>query len=124
MIEGDLGAAAVGLLDRDRLDQWLPASRDVDVYFLGPLPFMKAVRKHLHELGKTQLTADAMSVPEQLDGIHTLAQHLCAEQYRCLNEILLPRLAQTGVSLQGRSAWTQKTRRWLEKSLRRAIIRR
>ena len=42
---------AVGLLDRDRLDQWLPASRDVDVYFLGPLPFMKAVRKHLHELG-------------------------------------------------------------------------
>ncbi|HTJ94956.1 MAG TPA: NO-inducible flavohemoprotein [Pararobbsia sp.] len=42
---------AVGLLDRNTLDQWLPESRDVDVYFLGPLPFMKAIRRHLHELG-------------------------------------------------------------------------
>lgn len=42
---------AVGFLDRDKLDQWLPESRDVDVYFLGPVPFMKAVRKHLHDLG-------------------------------------------------------------------------
>jgi nitric oxide dioxygenase len=42
---------AVGLLDRDTLAKWMPESRDVDVYFLGPLPFMKAVRRHLHELG-------------------------------------------------------------------------
>jgi polyphosphate kinase len=71
--------------------------------------------KHLLELGKTQPSPDAMSIPEQLDGIHTRAQNLCAEQYRCLNEVLLPKLSQAGVSLQGRSAWTQKTRRWLEK---------
>lgn len=42
---------AVGFLDRDTLARWLPESRDVDVYFLGPLPFMKAVKRHLHELG-------------------------------------------------------------------------
>jgi len=71
--------------------------------------------KHLQELGKTQQTPDAMSIPEQLDGIHTRAQNLCSEQYRCLNEVLLPKLSQAGVSLQGRSAWSQKTRRWLEK---------
>ncbi len=71
--------------------------------------------KHLQELGKTQQTPDALSIPEQLDGIHNRAQHLCAEQYRCLNEILLPKLSQAGVSLQSRSAWTPKTRRWLEK---------
>src|SRR6201985_1271472 len=71
--------------------------------------------KHLQELGKTQLSPDAMSIPEQLGASHTQSQHLCAEHYRCLNEILLPRLSQTGVSLQGRAAWTQKTRRWLEK---------
>jgi polyphosphate kinase len=71
--------------------------------------------KHLQELGKTQQSPDAMSIPEQLDGIHTQAQNLCTEQYRCLNEVLLPKLSQAGVSLQGRSAWTQKTRRWLEK---------
>ncbi len=71
--------------------------------------------KHLQELGKTQLTPDALSIPEQLDGIHTRAQQLCAEQYRCLNEILLPQLAHAGVSLQAGSAWTAKTRRWLER---------
>ena len=71
--------------------------------------------KHLQELGKTQQSPDALSIPEQLDGIHTQAQNLCAEQYRCLNEILLPKLAQAGVSLQARSAWSPKTRRWLEK---------
>jgi polyphosphate kinase len=71
--------------------------------------------KHLQELGKTQLTPDALSIPEQLDGIHTRAQHLCAEQYRCLNDVLLPQLSHAGVSLQGRTAWTAKTRRWLEK---------
>ncbi len=71
--------------------------------------------KHLQELGKTQQSPDALSIPEQLDGIHNRAQHLCAEQYRCLNEILLPKLTQAGVSLQSRSAWTPKTRRWLEK---------
>jgi polyphosphate kinase len=71
--------------------------------------------KHLQELGKTQPSPDAMSIPEQLDGIHTRAQNLCAEQYRCLNEVLLPKLSHAGVSLQGRTAWTQKTRRWLEK---------
>ncbi|RKP50199.1 NO-inducible flavohemoprotein [Pararobbsia silviterrae] len=42
---------AVGLLDRETLAAWLPASRDIDVYFLGPLPFMKAVKRHLQELG-------------------------------------------------------------------------
>ena len=61
--------------------------------------------KHLQELGKTQQTPDALSIPEQLDGIHTRAQHLCAEQYRCLNEMLLPKLSHAGVSLQSRSAW-------------------
>jgi polyphosphate kinase len=71
--------------------------------------------KHLQELGKTQQIPDALSIPEQLDGIHTRAQQLCAEQYRCLNEVLLPKLAQAGISLQSRSAWTPKTRRWLEK---------
>ena len=71
--------------------------------------------KHLQELGSTQQTADALSIPEQLAGIHVRAQQLCTEQYRCLNELLLPRLSHAGVSLQGRSDWTSRTRRWLEK---------
>jgi len=47
----DEGVHAVGLLDQDRLAQWLPASRDVDAYFLGPKPFMALVKRSLLALG-------------------------------------------------------------------------
>ena len=42
---------ATGLVDSRQLAQWLPASRDVDAYFLGPKPFMRRVRQQLRELG-------------------------------------------------------------------------
>ena len=45
------GADATGFLSREHLEQWIPASRDVDAYFLGPLPFMKAVKSHLRDIG-------------------------------------------------------------------------
>src|SRR5476649_2378241 len=50
---GDEGVApdAVGLLDTELLALWLPATRDVDAYFLGPQPFMRAVKASLRELG-------------------------------------------------------------------------
>ena len=41
---------AVGLLTEAQLADWLP-ERDVDVYFLGPKPFMTAVRRQLRALG-------------------------------------------------------------------------
>lgn len=43
--------AAQGHLTEDLLGQWLPASRDADVYFLGPKPFMRSVKASLHKLG-------------------------------------------------------------------------
>jgi len=49
--EQDLAAQAYGYLDQQQLAQWLPASRDVDVYFVGPIPFMQAVKQHLTALG-------------------------------------------------------------------------
>ncbi|KKB62785.1 dihydropteridine reductase [Robbsia andropogonis] len=44
-------ADARGMLDLDKLAGWLPASRDIDVYFLGPVPFMAMVKRHLTVLG-------------------------------------------------------------------------
>jgi nitric oxide dioxygenase len=46
-----LAADASGYLHTDLLDKWMPASRDVDAYFLGPLPFMQAVKRSLRQLG-------------------------------------------------------------------------
>lgn len=49
--DGQPAADAVGLLGNEQLGEWLPASRDVDAYFLGPLPFMRKVKRSLRELG-------------------------------------------------------------------------
>ncbi|MBA1263750.1 NO-inducible flavohemoprotein [Stutzerimonas sp. NM35] len=42
---------AVGLMTAERLDTWLPDNRDLDAYFLGPKPFMAAIRRQLQTLG-------------------------------------------------------------------------
>lgn len=42
---------AIGLLNQETLAAWLPASRDIDAYFLGPQPFMRAVKGYLRALG-------------------------------------------------------------------------
>ena len=49
--DADAPAHGIGFLDEARLDTWLPETRDVDVYFLGPIGFMKAVKKHLKAIG-------------------------------------------------------------------------
>jgi nitric oxide dioxygenase len=49
--EGDREAHGFGFVTEALLDKWLPKSRDVDAYFLGPKSFMKAVKKHLKALG-------------------------------------------------------------------------
>ena len=42
--------AAEGYLTEERLAEWLP-SRDADVYFLGPRPFMRLLKRSLKNLG-------------------------------------------------------------------------
>lgn len=50
--QGDAPAPhATGRLDAAQLAQYLPASRDVDAYFLGPKPFMRQIKRQLRELG-------------------------------------------------------------------------
>ena len=45
---------ATGYLNPQTLSAWMPQTRDLDAYFLGPTPFMKAVKSHLLELGVPQ----------------------------------------------------------------------
>src|SRR5690349_11574822 len=77
--------------------------------------------KQLQELGGGQLSADAMSIPEQLTAIHDRTTRLVADQYRCLNELLLPKLAAEGVPLLGRSDWSSEASEWLEQYFEREI---
>jgi polyphosphate kinase len=77
--------------------------------------------KQLQELGGGQLAPDGMSIPEQLTAIHDRATHLVAEQYRCLNDLLLPALAAEGVPLLGRAEWDEELTQWLEQYFEREI---
>ncbi|MGH8148983.1 MAG: polyphosphate kinase 1, partial [Steroidobacteraceae bacterium] len=70
--------------------------------------------KHLEALGSVQLAPDALSIPQQLAAIHERAVRLVAEQYRCLNAVLLPLLRSSGIFLAGHAVWTPRTREWLE----------
>jgi nitric oxide dioxygenase len=45
------GVDGVGRLDKKRLAKWLPSNLDVEVYFLGPQPFMAWVKRNLKVLG-------------------------------------------------------------------------
>ena len=71
--------------------------------------------KQLLELGSGQFATDTLSLQEQLAAIHQRAMRLCNEQYRCLNEILMPALQKQGISLQGRSEWSASAEKWLER---------
>jgi len=95
----------------ERLKYLCISSGNLDEFF----EIRVASLRHLEELGTTQLTPDAMSVPEQLAAIHGRAQRLVADQYRCLREVLLPRLGQAGIDLQVVSDWSAPTRQWLAK---------
>ncbi len=77
--------------------------------------------KQLHELGSAQFAADAMSIPDQLTAIHERALRLVGEQYRCLNEVLLPAMEKEGISLLGRAAWTPQATEWLETYFEREV---
>ena len=50
-LAADAAPDAVGRLTEQRLAEWLPADRDLDAYFLGPRPFMAAVKRQLKALG-------------------------------------------------------------------------
>ena len=70
--------------------------------------------KQLLELGAGQFASDALTPEELLTALHERALRLVSEQYRCLNEVLLPALAAQGISLLGRAGWSPEAEKWLE----------
>ncbi|MGH8299173.1 MAG: polyphosphate kinase 1 [Steroidobacteraceae bacterium] len=70
--------------------------------------------KQLLELGSAQFAAEGMTFEEQLAAIHKRACELVAEQYRCLNQVLLPALAVRDILLLSGTDWTPEAASWLE----------
>ncbi|HEX5459789.1 MAG TPA: polyphosphate kinase 1 [Steroidobacteraceae bacterium] len=101
--------ASVPLLERLRF--LCISSSNLDEFF----EIRVAGLKQLLELGSAQFAADGMSFEQQLAAIHERAAGLVAEQYRCLNEVLMPALAARGILLLGREEWSPEAKKWLEK---------
>src|SRR5690349_1815545 len=70
--------------------------------------------KQLLELGSGPFASDGMSLEQQATAIHERASGLVAEQYRCLNEVLMPALARRDILLLGREDWSPEAEKWLE----------
>jgi len=57
---------------------------------------------------------DGLNAQEQLDAIAPKAHKLVDEQYRVLNELLIPQLAEQNIRFIRRHEWTAKQRDWLK----------
>ncbi len=93
------------------------ASSNLDEFF----EIRVAGLKQLLELGSATLAPDGLSIPEQLNAIHERAQRLVADQYHCLNAVLLPALREKGIRLLNRKEWSPELQRWLEQYFEREV---
>ena len=72
--------------------------------------------------GLEQVAPDGLSSAEALRRIGETAHELVAEQYRVLNEVLLPELADEGIRLTRRTSWGAKIKRWLRRYFESEVL--
>jgi polyphosphate kinase len=71
--------------------------------------------KQQHTLGVPRAEPDGMSTQETLARIGEAAHALVAEQYRVMNDVLLPALEAQGMRLLKRGEWTTRQQRWIKR---------
>jgi polyphosphate kinase len=71
--------------------------------------------------GATQRGPDNMSPAEQLRAIREVGQGLVAEQYRLLNEVLLPAMDRHGIRILAPAVWDPKQKQWLSRYFKREL---
>jgi len=65
------------------------------------------------KLGSTQAGPDNMSAQETLRLARIRASELVEEQYRVLNEVMFPKLAEQGINFVKRDDWSEAQEKWL-----------
>ena len=69
--------------------------------------------KQKAELGSVQTDADGMTPLEVLKAICARAQELVTEQYRVLNDILIPEMRAQSINILRRKEWNDSQKKWL-----------
>lgn len=73
-------------------------------------------------LGATDTGPDGMAPADVLKAISARAHELVGEQYRILNDRLIPELAEAGIRFLRRQVWTPGQRAWVESYFRRELM--
>jgi polyphosphate kinase len=74
------------------------------------------------ELGSVQAGPDNMKPAEALSAISERAHGLVDEQYRVLNEELIPALAEEGIRFVRRTRWSEAQARWVQRYFREELL--
>ncbi len=69
-----------------------------------------------------QMGPDQLTPSEQLKRIGEVAHQLVAEQYRVLNDVLTPQLADEGIRFLKRSEWNVKQAQWVKRYFYRELL--
>lgn len=83
-------------------------SNNLDEFFETRVAGLK---QQIHE-GLVKTGPDGLAAKDIYQRVSTLAHALVTEQYRLLNERVLPHLAQEGISFFRRGHWTEAQHRW------------
>ncbi|MCP4869692.1 MAG: polyphosphate kinase 1 [Proteobacteria bacterium] len=124
----------IGVVDFNR--RVLELAKDPDLPLLERLRFLTICSSNLDEFfevrvaGLKQLVAagsdkagsDGLTPTQALARISEGVHSLVSEQYRVLNEILLPALAAEGVHLHRRDLWTDEHRDWIADYFRDQVL--
>ncbi len=78
--------------------------------------------KHQLQLGLPQLGPDGLTPQEIAAQVSRDAQALVTEQYRVVNEVLLPALEKEGVVVLRRDAWTEEQRAWVQSYFNEQVL--
>ena len=70
----------------------------------------------------TQMGPDQLSPGEQLKRIGEITHALVAEQYRVLNDVLTPRLAEKGIHFLKRGEWNARQSQWVKRYFYRELL--
>jgi len=114
----------------------LEQARDKTVPLLERLRFLCIVSTNLDEFfeirvaglkeqakyGSAQTNPDNMTPVEVLKRISETARSLINEQYRLLNEELIPELAQAKISIIRRADWEAKQARWVRRYFKHELL--
>jgi polyphosphate kinase len=80
-----------------------------------------SIRQRLQH-GATQPGADGLTPTATLEAVQSAVDELVAEQYRVLNEELMPALESEQIRILKRSQWNARQHRWLHRHFQRELM--